>query len=408
MRNKVEKLKTISLSGEAISSNLYLHSDQSASDTISMMAAPFCNNVPLFDGVGSFGTRTSPTGWGAARYTYVKRGKAAQQLVYPDLDIVPLKENYDGSAMEPIHFLPIIPLVLLNGVSGIAVGYSTDILPRSFLELIDACISVLDGKEPPQLTPTYSYLNCSVVPISSNVWEFTGKASMIDTSTVKVHELPPDLTLEKFKERLNELEEKGRINSYIDRSTKSIDVTVKFHRGSIKDWTEQQAIEFFKLKQKKTERIVVVDWTNDRIRQYDSAEQLLVDFVHWRLKWYTIRYENKLKNDSYELRFWKGVKLCFENEMPSRLSSHTNKNEVEAHVLALTQVLALDNKQVERIVGLPTYRWSKEGLETANSNIADLEHNIAQYNAILSNEKAIRSIYKKELTALRKARLVTS
>jgi DNA gyrase/topoisomerase IV subunit A len=407
MRNKSDKLKTISLAGECISSNLYLHGDQSASDTISMMAAPFCNNVPLFDGIGSFGTRTAPTGWGAARYTYVKRGKAAQHLVYPDLDIIPLKENYDGSAMEPIHFLPIIPLVLLNGISGIAVGYSTDILSRSLQDLIDACISVLDNKVPASLRPAYTYLNCSVAPIGLNVWEFSGKVAIIDTSTIRVYELPPELTLEKFKERLNEFEDKGHINSYTDRSTKAIDITIKFPRGSIRDWTDEQAVDFLKLKQKKTERIVVIDWSNDRIRQYPSAEQLVADFVNWRLKWYTTRYESKLKSASYELQFWRGIKLCFEKDMPSRLLARINKKEVEADVFDLTKSLALDEKQVERIAALPTYRWSREGLELAEVTIDELQRNTAEYNLILSDEKAIRSIYKKELMALKKVKLAT-
>ena len=44
------------------------------------------------------------------------------KLIYPDLDIIPLKENYDGSSLEPITFLPLLPLVLLNGIEGIAVG----------------------------------------------------------------------------------------------------------------------------------------------------------------------------------------------------------------------------------------------------------------------------------------------
>ena len=104
MKVKSEKLKVISLAGEMISQNIYLHSDASACDTISLMAAPYCNNIPLLSGIGAFGTRVGPTDWGAPRYTYVKKSSHTESLIYQDYDIIPLKENYDGSVMEPKHF----------------------------------------------------------------------------------------------------------------------------------------------------------------------------------------------------------------------------------------------------------------------------------------------------------------
>jgi DNA topoisomerase-2 len=131
-----EQIKTVSLAGSMLSSNTYLHGDASATEAISLMAAPYCNNICLLAGVGAFGTRVGPTDWGAPRYTYVKKNAYTESLIYQDYDIIPLKENYDGSVMEPKHFLPVIPLVLLNGVSGIAVGWSTEILPRAFKDIV--------------------------------------------------------------------------------------------------------------------------------------------------------------------------------------------------------------------------------------------------------------------------------
>ena len=156
MRNKGDKIKTVSLAGEMISSELYVHGDASAGEAVSMLAAPYLNNIPLIEGIGAFGTRVAPKdGIGAPRYTYVKKSKITQELVYADLDIVSLKENYSGQ-LEPKTFLPLIPLLLLNGVSGIAVGWSTDILPRKPSDIIDACISALDGKEIPEIQPYFT------------------------------------------------------------------------------------------------------------------------------------------------------------------------------------------------------------------------------------------------------------
>src|SRR5690606_3746863 len=114
--------------------------------------------------------------------------------------------------------------------------------------------------------------NVKVAHLEDNTWVLSGRAEILDSSTIRITELPPDLTLAKFKERLNVLEDDDKINTYVDRSTKTIDITVKMARGSVKDWTEAKAIEFFKLKQKKTERVVVVDWNGSSIRQYETAE----------------------------------------------------------------------------------------------------------------------------------------
>lgn len=407
VRNKADKIKTVSLAGEMISSNLYLHGDQSAAGAISMLAAPFCNNIPLLHGIGSFGTRVAPVeGIGAPRYTYVKRGKAAQELMFPDLNIVPLRENYDGSTMEPETFLPVIPTVLLNGVSGIAVGWSTDILPRKLSDIIDATIAALDGKKVKTLVPTYSYLQCNVQHIEDNSWRFTGKCEVTDTSTVVVTELPPDLTLEKFKDKLNTMEEEGKINTYIDRSTENIEVTVKFARGAVKGWTEEKAIEFLKLSQKKSERIVVIGWNGHSIVQYKSAEQLVKDFVEWRLGWYVKRYENMLLEDHDELKFWKGVKACFDGKLPAKLPKKQNKAEVESEVKGLTKGLDLSDGQINKIIGLPTYKWALDEYENVKSKISDLEANIADYTAILSNDDLIKGIYREELQALKKEKFV--
>jgi DNA gyrase/topoisomerase IV subunit A len=406
IRNKSDKIKTVSLAGEMISSGLYLHGDASAAGSISMLAAPYCNNVPLLEGIGSFGTRIAPVeGIGAPRYTYVKRGKSAQELMFPDLDIVPLRENYDGSTKEPIHFLPLIPTVLLNGVSGIAVAWSTEILPRNMRDLIDGCQAVLKKQKVKTLKPTYDYLDVQVQHIENTSWEFSGRAEIVDSSTIKVIELPPDLTLEKFKTRLNTLEDEGKINSYTDRSTEYIDITIKMPRGFVKGWTENGAIEYLKLKQKKSERIVVIDWNGSSIRQYDSAEQLLASFVDWRLAWYTTRYEHMRGDDSYDLAYWKAVKACFDDKLPARLSKKKDKADLQEDVRKITTKLTLDDSQLDRIVSLPTFRWAQDAYANVLDNIARLEANIQEYTDILADPARIRAIYSEELEALRKIKL---
>lgn len=401
IKPKGDKIKTVSLAGEMISSNIYLHGDASAADTLSLMAAPYCNNVPFLHGIGAFGTKVGPTDWGAPRYTYLKKSSTTEALIYPDYDIIPLKENYDGSVMEPKNFLPLVPLVLLNGISGIAVGWSTEILPRNLDDLIEACIASLDGKKVPRVKPTYDYLDCIVNDLGNNAWEFQGKVR-IDGSTIWIEELPPDMSPEKFKARLNQMEDEDKIQTYIDRSTKDIRIEVRFKRGSINGWDAQKAIDFFKLKSKTTERLVVLDWDGNSIKQYENAESLIKEFVEWRLGWYRMRYQKLIADATYDLNFQMALKACIDKKLPQFLPTAEDKAAVVDKIRGICAKIPLDDSQVDRIAGLPSYRWAKDAYDEICKRIADLTATIADHQAVLDDEGKQRAIYKKELQALRK------
>lgn len=404
MRNKGDKMKTSALSGEMVAENLYHHGD--ASGAISGLAAPFQNNMPLLYGDGNFGTRVDPGAIGAPRYTYVKRTNVTNELVYPDLDIVPLKENFDGSGMEPVTFLPIIPLVLLNGIAGIAVGWSTEILPHSFADLCKATIQAIDGKKISPLKPTYSWSNCVATqkdPVNApNSWEFAGKVAFVDSSTIRVVELPPGLILEKFREKLDDLQEKGTIRDYEDNSSEEINLTVKFRRGSVDENLMDDYIGMLSLRTRNTERIVAIDWGFNSIKQYASAEEVVKDFVEWRFGYYIKRYEKFLADSSEDLNFWLGVKACFDADLPKKVQSIQSKKDLIFKIEAMIGTLPLTNDQVDRIASFATYRWTKDALQEVLDKISQLNADIATYKDLLANPQKIRDIYKIEVQKLSK------
>ena len=402
MKTINEKIKTVSLAGKLISENIYLHGDAAAADTISMMAAPYCNNIPLLSGIGAFGTRIGPTDWGAPRYTYVKKNAHTENLIYQDYDIIPLKENYDGSVLEPKNFLPLIPLVLLNGVSGIAVGWSTEILPRSMSGLIESTLAAIDGKKKlPELLPCYEYLQTQVRGLGDNAYEFTGKV-IIDGSTVIVTELPPDLSPEKFKARLNKMEDEELIQTYIDRSTKDIKFEIRFKRGTINGWTESKAIDFLKLKSKTTERLVVLDWDGNNIKQYENTEILIREFVEWRLRFYGVRYQKMIDDASRLLNWNLALKACYDKGLPGFLPKAANRTEIIEKIIAFTAKIDVDGEQKDRIAALPSYRWAKDAYDEVIKKIAELTQTIADYQEILADPAKLRSIYRQEVVALKK------
>lgn len=405
MRTRQEKVKTISLAGQVIQEGLFLHGDTSAAETISRLAAPYLNNVPLLEGVGAFGTRVGPDSWGAPRYTYVKRHAVAQALLYPDLDLVPMKPNYDGSVLEPVNFLPLIPLVLLNGVSGIAVGWSTDILPHSLDSLIDATVAAIDQKPLPDLVPNYDFLQVKVRELGNNSYEFTGQVSVASATLLKVTELPPDLSLEKFRARLNQMEDDDLIHSYTDRSTKTIDIEIRMKRGSMDNWTTEQAVNFLKLRSKSTQRLVVLDFNNTSIRQFVTTSELVQAFVEWRLTWYTKRYQKLIEQTQRELTWYQALKLCYDQKLPAFLSQAANKQAIVERVQKITHKLPIEVEQIDRITQLPSYRWAQDQYQDTLDKISEQEKLLAQYQAQLASPQALRKQYRQEVTALKKLKL---
>lgn len=411
LRHRAEKIKTVALGGLLAYEKLYVHGDVSANNAIGLLAAPYMNNIPLIEGLGHFGSKKSRDSIGAPRYTEVRRAKAAEALLYRDLDLVPLEENYDGSNLQPRHFLPLIPLVLLNGVSGIAIGWSTNILPRDLKILINATKSALLGKPLVLMPPAYGQYDISVTNIGENRWELAGRVNVVDATTLHVTELPPGMDIESFRKRLIAMEDAEEIHGFVDRSTEAIDITIKMKRRGVFDeqtkplseLSDKQLIDFLKLRERVTERIVVVDWNGKSICTYDTAEQLVIDFVAWRLAWYTRRFNHLKEQDNYELKYWLALKILFAVGFPKKLGTYANKASLESDVIEILgkEGQVLDDKQLDRVIGLPTYRWTKDFENELETHIDGLNESLAEYDAILASPDRLRDVYLKELEELK-------
>ena len=402
LQRRAGEIKTISLAGEMISRNIYLHGDSAAADSIGKLAAPYQNNLPLIKGIGNFGTRTCPDAIAAPRYTYVKKNNVTENIIYPDADIVPMMDNYDGSTQSPLHYLPLIPTVLLNGIEGMAPGFSTKILPRDIKDLIQATLDVLNIKMPTTLAPKFAFCSGSVVNEGYNKWAFYGNLQIIDAQTIRITELPPRSSHEKFIEKLIELDDMKAIRSYDDQSKDNTNILVKFPRGFCAGWTVMDALNYFELCYRDTERLVVIDWDGATVNTYGSAEELMISFVQNRFKYYVKRFERMLNDANYELKFWKLLEACYDGDLPGDLASMKNKKELTARIIDIgknSNIIA-DNDQIDKIASLPTYRWTQDEYQNIKDKIHEIQSSINQFKALLLDENKIWSIYKKEVKAL--------
>src|SRR5690554_3517884 len=130
------------------------HGDQAAYDAMVRMAQDFVLRYPLIDGQGNFGSRDGDNA-AAMRYTEARLTPFARILL-DELDegTVDFAANYDGSQKEPVLLPARLPVMLLNGASGIAVGMATEIPSHNLREIAQACVALL---KKPMLTDEALY-----------------------------------------------------------------------------------------------------------------------------------------------------------------------------------------------------------------------------------------------------------
>ncbi|WP_426189374.1 DNA topoisomerase IV subunit A [Massilia sp. DWR3-1-1] len=122
---------------------LHPHGDQSVYDALVRMAQDFSLRYPLIDGQGNFGSRDGD-GAAAMRYTEARLTPIAKLLMDEiDQGTVDFQPNYDGSTTEPKTLPARLPMVLLNGASGIAVGLATEIPSHNLAEVAQAAVAMI-------------------------------------------------------------------------------------------------------------------------------------------------------------------------------------------------------------------------------------------------------------------------
>ena len=291
-------MKVFQLGGQAAAISFFHHG--SLDGTIIGMTQEFKNSMPIFQGIGQFGSLRSPEA-GAPRYIGVRFNENFK-LLYKDFDLATPKFE-EGEEIEPQFFLPVIPTVLLNGGSGIAVGFATNILNRHPLDLIDACLLALEGKEVPVLRPWIRGFFGDIEPVvgSPRSWVLRGKWEVKNTSTVEITEIPPSFTYEKYEAHLDALVEKGIIASYDDHSSDRVNYVLKFPRATLAEYLKKDRLgELLKMREQEGENLTTLDETG-RLRVFERAEEIVRYFVEFRLGYYERRKVRLLSELTKEL-----------------------------------------------------------------------------------------------------------
>lgn len=387
--------KVFQLAGVVADQAYYHHGNASLENTIITMSQKFKNNAPLLEEDGQFGSLRSPQP-GAARYIGTKLNENFK-LLYKDFELLTPKEE-EGELIEPEFFLPIIPTVLLNGSSGIAVGFASNILNRNAIELVDSCVKVLQDKKIKTITPSLAEFTGDFIQDTENSkrWIIRGRFERLNTSTVKISELPPSMTYEKYEEHLEKLCDNKDIVSYEDNCKGNIDYTIKFTRAILSDMDDDKLIKLLKLEESSTEIFSTLDEFG-KLKIFETSEEIVKYFVDFRLKYYHKRKQHLLDKLNRELKILSNRGRFIKSILDGKLNIN---NVPKVKIIEQIEKMSLDkiDDSYDYLLRMPIYSLTKELFEKLKADFITKKEEIKNLESTDPKD-----MYIKDLSDLKKA-----
>ena len=396
-KNGNEKsMKVFQLCGQTCAKKLYVHGDSSCNGAIITMCQEFKNNLPVLvaDGqVGSLRVRS------AASPRYVGCHLSPNfRLVYKDFELLE-KRNEEGQDIEPYWFLPVIPMVIVNGSSGLAVGFASNILNRNPKDVVNACIDYLNGKKIKELKPWLSEFSGTWTRDfeNKNKWYSKGVYTINEKKgEVHITELPPSWEFEKYESYLDSLVEKKVIKDYDNNSSSSVDYLLKFKKDDLQDLIANSKLEtILKITDSDTENLTTLD-ENEKLKIFDCVEDIVKYFVDFRLGFYQKRKDYLIEKLSKELRV-----LAFKAKF---IKSIIDKKLVVNNVKKEVIIKWLDENKFEKIddsynylLNMPIYSLTNERYMELMKNAKDKKEELD-----LIKGKEPKEMYLTDLNELKK------
>jgi DNA gyrase subunit A len=385
-------IKVSSLTGLVLT--LHPHGPASVESSIVNLAQDytFSNNYPLIDKKGYFGERME-TQAAAARYIECKLGEVAKVLLFDDMNQVEMVPNYDEKVMEPVAFLPKLPIMLLNGAEGIGTGFSSVIPSFNHKDIIRSMINFVENGKARKMKPWVRSYSGKVEEDAKRKIQFP---MVFEEKGGKIYitELPRGYDAQKIYKYINKFIDQDFVKDYIDSSVDNeIEIELLFKRGQQPTLEEVQ-------KKMGTVTSLTPNYTliSERgVKVLDKAEEIIEIFTAQRLVVVKRRYEllisdakERLKKNNEIIRFIK--------------EKHYAQAEKKANRKAFVDYL--DKKKFvysDYLADMAIYRMTKEEVEKRQLLIKDDKSKIKEYEKIFKSPALIKKKLIQELNEVDKS-----
>jgi DNA topoisomerase-2 len=372
-RNLTGEMKVAQLAAYVSEKTSYHHGEVSLADTIVKLAHSFVgsNNIHLLEPCGQFGTRLMG-GKDASqpRYIFTKLTKQARHLYDQKDDAVLEYLDDDGKSIEPDHFVPIIPTVLVNGTEGIGTGFSCYVPPFNPSDICDNIERMLAKKDVVPMKPWFRgfkgrvFTDSSWSPwVAEGVWSYKG-------DILKVTELPPGRWTQDFKEHLDTLIEKKTIHNYTNNSTTdSVDFDIMGYSGSnpVKDFKLQKTFH--------TTNMHLFHPTRG-IHKYDSPEEILKDFVDIRVETYKKRKAHMIEVLEQKMNKNKNMSKFVDMVINEKLVVFKKKkHDLEVEMEPLFDKIG---DSFDYLLHIKTYQYTHEAVMALNEDTSQMSKELEE------------------------------
>lgn len=375
------EIKVAQFSGYVAEHTAYHHGEVSLMNTIINMAQNYVgsNNINLFDPIGQFGTRLlGGKDHASPRYIFTRLNAMTRYIFPLDDDDLLTYLNEENMSIEPMYYLPIIPMILINGADGIGTGYSTNIPKYNPLDVIENIILKLNGKKYKKLVPWYNNFTGEIKNNGSKSWSIKGNYK-IDNNKINVTELPIGLWTENYKTYLEKLLETGLVKKILNNCT---DVHVNFTiTVNCKNINENDADKLLNItKYTNTNNMHAYD-SNNILKKYSDPLEILEEFYNLRLKYYEKRKNMLLTKIKSRLDILKSQSKFIDMIIKNKIKIlgqdkekilQTIKNNNFHHIK--------DDPEYKYLVDIPVYSFSKNKIDKLTNTIKLLE---IEYNKLL-------------------------
>lgn len=421
-KNLTTEIKVAQFTGYVSENSCYHHGEASLNQAIVGMAQNFVgsNNIHLLEPSGQFGTRLQGGKDSASeRYIFTRLNKITR-FIFPQEDDAILKYlKDDGYPVEPIFYVPIIPMVLVNGSKGIGTGFSTDVMCYNPKDIITYLKNKLEGRENNiEFIPHYDGFKGTIGKIADTKFLFKGCYSVLAPDKVRVTELPVGFWTQDFKEHLEGLQETvdkdGKkiqlvIKDYDDMSKDtSVDFTIMFQKGKLDELLKAKAdydcngLEKL-LKLYTTNTITNMNLFNheDRLRKYENIPDIIDDYYGVRLDYYDQRKQFMMSHLEKQLSTLSNKAKYIQEVLDGSIELR-KKKKTEVVELLLTKKYDIidDDQEYKYLLKMPMDSVTEENINKLLKDRDDIQKTLE----IVKNT-SIQQMWSKELNDLEKVYL---
>jgi topoisomerase-4 subunit A len=377
------------------------HGEAAIVDALVNMA----NKNYMLDQQGNFGNISTGDPAAAARYIETRLSPLAKETLF-NSDLTETIPSYDGRHQEPICLPAKIPVLLLHGAEGIAVGMATHIMPHNFNELLEAEIAILEGNEFSILPdfPTGGIMDASTYANGKGKVKLRAKIEIRDPKTLAITEICYGTTTESLIRSIDEAAKRGKIkiDAINDYTSDKVEIEIKLPRGQYAQELIDALYAYTECETTIHSQMVVI---KDNLPWEPTVDEVLHLHVS-KLQEY-LRRELEIERDRLlEKIYDKTLEQIFiENRLYKKIETVSSQDEIHKTIELslvpyhdkLSRIPNYDDR--ERLLNIPIRRISRFDLEKNQEDIKSINAELVQIEKDLKSIKKVTIKYLKGLIA---------